>query len=530
MQIRIIAALDEDRGIGKDNKLPWSNREDMRHFSRITTGSGNNAVLMGKNTFISIGKKLPNRINIMLSKSIHPGSISNDINVVRSIDSGIDFAKSNQVDTLWIIGGESIYKLMIDQYRHLIDDCVLSAIPGRHECDTFFPLLDSHWRQRYTFYVGGTEGGPFNGAQNGQELEISYYKNLLKGHETVKNNNRKAAFITGITGQDGSYLCELLLSKNYDIYGIVRRTSRLYESTRIDHVRKDITLNYGDLSDSCGLNNILTNIVSNDKYDVCEVYNLAAQSHVGISFELPEYTSDVDGLGVLRLLEIIKHLQEKYKCQIKFYQAGTSELYGKSNSQEKQTLDTNFNPVSPYAAAKLYAFHITKLYRDAYNLYTVNGVLFNHESPRRGENFVTMKVVNAIKDITNKKREKISLGNLTSKRDWGHAKDYVNGMWLMMQQNGIPKDYLLATGETHTVKEFVEKAFAKANMTLTWQGTGLDEKGIDQNGNIRVDINPKYFRPNEVDFLLGDPSKAENELGWKREYTFDGLIDDMLSN
>ena len=297
-------------------------------------------------------------------------------------------------------------------------------------------------------------------------------------------------------------------------------------------MRKDITLNYGDLSDSCGLNNILTNIVSNDKYDVCEVYNLAAQSHVGISFELPEYTSDVDGLGVLRLLEIIKHLQEKYKykCQIKFYQAGTSELYGKASSQEKQTLNTNFNPVSPYAAAKLYAFHMTKLYRDAYNLYAVNGVLFNHESPRRGENFVTMKVINAIKDIINNKRDKISLGNLSSKRDWGHAKDYVYGMWLMMQQEDIPKDYILATGETHTVKEFVEKAFAKANMTLTWQGIGLHEKGIDQYGNIRVDINPKYFRPNEVDFLLGDPSEAENQLGWLRKYSFDELIANMLSN
>ena len=531
MQIRIIAAVDEDRGIGKDNKLPWSNREDMRHFSRITTGSGNNAVLMGKNTFISIGKKLPNRINIILSKSIHPESIPNDINIVRSIDSAIDFAKSNQVDTLWIIGGESLYKLMIDQYRHLIDDCVLSAIPGRHECDTFFPLLDSHWRQRYTFYVGGTEGEPFNGAQNGQELEISYYKNLLKGDEIVRNNNnRKAAFITGITGQDGSYLAELLLTKGYDIHGIVRRTSKLYESTRIDHIRPRINLKYGDLSDTFGLTTIISDIINSNKYETLEIYNLAAQSHVGISFDLPEYTSDIDGLGVLRMLEIVKRLQENSRCQIKFYQAGTSELYGKTDSQAIQSLYTDFNPVSPYAVAKLYAFHMTKVYRDAYNLYAVNGVLFNHESPRRGENFVTMKVINAIKDIVDKKRDKISLGNLSSKRDWGHAKDYVRGMWLIMQQEGVPKDYVLATGETHSVKEFVEKAFAKTNMTLTWKGTGLDEKGIDQNGNIRIDINPKYFRPNEVDFLLGDPSKAENELGWKREYTFDGLIDDMLLN
>ena len=518
MQIRLIAALDENRGIGKNNKLPWSNREDMRHFSRITTGDGNNAVLMGKNTFLSIGKKLPNRLNIVLSRSIHP-SASSEVNIVRTIDLGISLAKSRSIDTLWIIGGTSVYKEMINDYRHLIDDCVLSHIPGTYDCDTFFPILDSQWRQRYTFFVGN------------DMLEITYYKNLLKGDQKIeKNKKRKAAFITGITGQDGSYLAELLLTKGYDIHGIVRRTSKLYESTRIDHIRPHINLRYGDLSDTFGITTIISDIINSNKYETLEIYNLAAQSHVGISFELPEYTSDVDGLGVLRMLEIVKRLQENNNCQIKFYQAGTSELYGKTNSQEIQSLCTDFNPVSPYAVAKLYAFHMTKVYRDAYNLYAVNGVLFNHESPRRGENFVTMKVINAIKDIVDKKRDKISLGNLSSKRDWGHAKDYVRGMWLIMQQEGIPKDYVLATGETHSVKEFVEKAFAKANMILTWKGTGLDEKGIDQNGNIRVDINPKYFRPNEVHFLLGDPSKAENELGWKREYTFDGLIDDMLSN
>ena len=520
MQIRLIAALDQDRGIGLDNKLPWKNRDDLRHFSRTTAGGGNNAILMGKNTYLSIGKVLPNRVNIMVSRSVHPSSVPDNLNVVRSIDDGIAYAKSLEVDMLWVVGGASIYKEMIDHYRHLIHDCVLSVIPGRYNCDTFFPTLDSHWRQNYTFYIGDNM------------LEVTYYKNLLKGSTKVVKPEgiRKAAFITGITGQDGSYLSELLISKGYDIYGIVRRTSRLYESTRLDHIREYITLSYGDLSDSFGLSNIINEIVTSGRYDVCEVYNLAAQSHVGISFDLPEYTSDIDAIGVLRLLEIIKTLQGKCKCQIKFYQAGTSELYGKAVSHEKQTLETNFNPVSPYAAAKLYAFHMTKLYRDAYNLYAVNGILFNHESPRRGENFVTMKVINAIKDINAKKIEKISLGNLTSKRDWGHAKDYVNGMWLMMQQNDIPKDYLLATGETHTVKEFVETAFAKASMTLTWSGTGLEEKGIDQNGVVRVDINPRYFRPNEVDFLLGDPSQAENELEWKREYTFDALITDMLES
>ena len=210
----------------------------------------------------------------------------------------------------------------------------------------------------------------------------------------------------------------MLLTKGYDIHGIVRRTSKLYESTRIDHIRPHINLRYGDLSDTFGITTIISDIINSNKYETLEIYNLAAQSHVGISFELPEYTSDVDGLGVLRMLEIVKRLQENNNCQIKFYQAGTSELYGKTNSQEIQSLCTDFNPVSPYAVAKLYAFHMTKVYRDAYNLYAVNGVLFNHESPRRGENFVTMKVINAIKDIVDKKRDKISLGNLSSKRDW----------------------------------------------------------------------------------------------------------------
>ena len=515
MQIRVIAATDEDMGIGKDNKIPWHNRSDLQHFARTTIGSGKNGVVMGKNTYISIGKPLRDRVNIVLSKTIHPSTVSKGITIVRSIDDAIIYAESLELDCLWVIGGETIYKEFIEKHREKITDCVLTSIPGKYNCDTFFPTLDSFWRQNYCFEVG----------TNIEKVEVKYFKNIFK----PEIFNKKAAFITGITGQDGSYLAELLLLKGYDIYGIVRRTSRLYESTRLDHIRDHINLKYGDLSDTFGITAIINDIINTNKYNTLEIYNLAAQSHVGISFELPEYTSDVDGLGVLRILEIMKHFHKKSNCQLKFYQAGTSELYGKASSTEKQSLDTVFNPVSPYAVAKLYAFHMTKVYRDAYNLYAVNGVLFNHESPRRGENFVTMKVINAIKDIVDKKRDKISLGNLSSKRDWGHAKDYVRGMWLIMQQEGVPKDYLLATGETHSVKEFVEKAFAKVNMILTWKGSDLDEKGIDQNGNIRVDINPKYFRPNEVDFLLGDPSKAENELGWKREYTFDGLIDDMLS-
>ena len=276
----------------------------------------------------------------------------------------------------------------------------------------------------------------------------------------------KLAFITGITGQDGSYLCELLLEKEYKIFGIQRRTS-LFNTSRIDKIRDKITMRYGDLSDGSGLSNYIHEIINNNKnFEVLEIYNLAAQSHVKISFEIPEYTADIDGIGVMRLLEIIRSLPEPIKNKIKFYQAGTSELYGKV-LETPQNEKTPFNPVSPYAAAKLYAYNMVKIYREGYNLFAVNGILFNHESPRRGENFVTMKIVNGVKDIVSGKKQFISLGNIYSKRDWGHAKDYVYGMWLMLQQD-TPDDFVLATGKTITVKEFVTKLFFM--ISFIWKG------------------------------------------------------------
>jgi len=336
----------------------------------------------------------------------------------------------------------------------------------------------------------------------------------------------KLAFITGITGQDGSYLTELLLEKNYKVYGIIRRTS-LFNTSRIDHVRSKITLRYGDLSDGAGLSNFINEIIrENPNFKVFEIYNLAAQSHVKISFEIPEYTSDVDGIGVMRLLEIIRTLPDNVRNKVKFYQAGTSEMYGHALSVP-QDEKTPFNPVSPYGAAKLYAYHMVKIYREGYKLFATNGILFNHESPRRGENFVTAKIINGVKDIINKKKDYIELGNLDSKRDWGHAKDYVYGMWLMMQEDK-PNDYVLATGKTWSVKYFVEQAFTYKNIQISWENYGLDEIGKDQNGKVRVKINPKYYRPCEVELLLGNPKKAEEELGWTREYELDLLIQDMF--
>ena len=340
----------------------------------------------------------------------------------------------------------------------------------------------------------------------------------------------KLAFITGITGQDGSYLTELLLKKQYKIYGIVRRTSLLYSHTRLEHVREKIELRYGDMTDNSGLGNYLFNIISqNPDFEVLEIYNLAAQSHVKVSFEIPEYTANVDGTGVMRLLEIIRSLPTPIQKKIKFYQAGTSEMYGKV-LETPQNENTPFNPVSPYAAAKLYAYYMVKCYREGYNLFAVNGILFNHESPRRGKNFLTMKVVNAVKDIATKKKELIELGNLDSKRDWGHAKDYVKGMWMMLQQEK-PDDFVLATGKTYTVREFVNRAFAYKGYTISWSGQGMNEIGKDQNNKIRVKINPKYYRPCEVDLLLGDSTKAKEKLNWTMEFdTLDKLIKDMFAN
>ena len=339
----------------------------------------------------------------------------------------------------------------------------------------------------------------------------------------------KCALITGITGQDGSYLAELLLEREYKVYGIVRRTSLLYNHTRLDHIREKIVLKYGDMSDGSALTQYITNIVNeNPEMERFEIYNLAAQSHVKISFEIPEYTSVVDGIGTLKILEAIRSLSQQIQDKTRFYQAGTSEMYGKV-LETPQSETTPFNPQSPYACAKVYSHYIVKNYREAYDLFACNGILFNHESPRRGENFVTMKIVNGVKDIQAKKRDYIKLGNLDSKRDWGHSKDYVYGMWLMLQQEKAD-DYVLATGKTTSVRKFIEKCFAKYDRQIEWQGEGVEEVGRDAvSQKILVKIDKKYFRPCEVDLLLGDASKAEKELGWEREYNLNQLIDDMFS-
>lgn len=333
----------------------------------------------------------------------------------------------------------------------------------------------------------------------------------------------KIALITGITGQDGSYLAELLLDKGYEVHGIIRRHSTIC-TQRIDHLYDNISLkdkfylHYGDLTDSCNLVNLITKI----KPD--EVYNLGAQSHVAVSFEVPEYTAETSGVGTIRLLDAI--YQSGIKC--KFYQASTSELFGGIPETAPQSEKTPFYPKSPYGAAKLYSYWITVNYRESYNMFACNGILFNHESPRRGETFVTRKITIAVAKILAGKQEKVSLGNMDAKRDWGFAGDYVEGMWLMLQQEK-PGDYVLATNETHTVREFVELAFAEAGVIIEWQGKGVEEKGIDKKtGKVLVDINPRYFRPAEVEFLWGDPTKAETELGWKREVSFKGLVKMMV--
>ena len=347
----------------------------------------------------------------------------------------------------------------------------------------------------------------------------------------------KLAFITGITGQDGSYLSELLLEKNYKIYGIVRRNSCVFNYERIDNIKDKLILKYGDLTDGSSLIGIINNIISsNPDFEVLEIYNLGAQSHVQISFENPEYTSLVDGIGTLKLLEAIRTLSHENQKKTKFYQASTSEMYGAVlETPQKET--TPFNPQSPYACAKVYSHFLVKNYREGYNLFACSGILFNHESIRRGDNFVTKKItnfVNIIKKLKinnneNKELPVLKLGNLSSKRDWGHAKDYVHGMWLMLQQNK-PDDYVLAMGKTYSVREFVEKAFAKIDIIIEWQGENENEVGLDsKTKNILIKVDKKYFRPCEVELLLGDSSKAINELGWKPEcYNLDKLIDSML--
>lgn len=333
----------------------------------------------------------------------------------------------------------------------------------------------------------------------------------------------KKALITGITGQDGSYLTELLLEKGYEVHGIKRRQSTI-NTERVDHLRNNskwkdrLFLHYGDLTDSYNLLKLVMMI----KPD--EVYNLGAQSHVAVSFEVPEYTAETTGVGTIRILDAI--IQSGIKC--KFYQASTSELFGGIPETAPQSEKTPFYPKSPYGVAKLYSYWIVKNYREAYGMFACNGILFNHESPRRGENFVTRKITKAVAGIYKEKQEKLTLGNLNAKRDWGFAGDYVEGMWLMLQQDE-PVDYVLASNETHTVKEFVELAFKEIGVNIRWEGTGIDEKGYDAaTGVLRVDIDKKFFRPAEVDLLWGDSSKAEKELSWKRKVSFRELVSMMV--
>lgn len=344
---------------------------------------------------------------------------------------------------------------------------------------------------------------------------------------------QKIALITGITGQDGSYLAEFLLDTGYQVHGIIRRSS-YFNTSRIDHLRyakdKDgsidhlhnnpnFHLHYGDLTDSSCLNSILSQIQPD------EVYNLAAQSHVKVSFEMPEYTGNVDGLGTLRLLDAIRSSCPSKK--VKFYQASTSELYGGIYTQAANET-TPFYPRSPYAVAKQFAYWITINYREAYGMYACNGILFNHESPRRGATFVTRKITRAVARISAGQQKYLYLGNLNAMRDWGHAKDYVKAMWLMLQQD-VAEDFVIATNETHSVREFVEKAFAVVGIKIAWRGSDLDEVGYNvETDEEIIKIDPRYFRPTEVEYLLGDASKAKEKLGWQLEHSFDDLVKEMV--
>lgn len=344
---------------------------------------------------------------------------------------------------------------------------------------------------------------------------------LIAQSENIQSQPQKKALIVGITGQDGAYLSELLLEKGYEVHGVKRRASLITNTARIDHLYANphFHLHYGDVSDAVNMFHLI-NAIRPD-----EVYNLAAQSHVHVSFELPEYTGRVDALGVLHILEAIRSagLTEKTK----FYQASTSELYGKVQEiPQKET--TPFYPRSPYAVAKLYGFWITKNYREAYGMFAVNGILFNHESPLRGETFVTRKITRAVARIKKGLQDTLHLGNLDSKRDWGHAKDYVEAMWLILQQDQ-PEDFVIATGEVHSVREFVERAFKEVDINIEWIGQGVDERGIDTStGKTLVVVDPRYFRPAEVDFLLGDPTKAKKQLGWAPRITFEQLVQEMV--
>jgi GDPmannose 4,6-dehydratase len=342
--------------------------------------------------------------------------------------------------------------------------------------------------------------------------------------ENMIMSNAKVALITGITGQDGAYLAEFLLAKGYVVHGIKRRSS-LFNTDRIDHLYQDpheanrrFILHHGDLTDSSSLIRIIQQVQPD------EIYNLAAQSHVAVSFEEPEYTANSDGLGALRILEAIRILGLERKSR--FYQASTSELYGLVQEvPQKET--TPFYPRSPYAVAKLYAYWITVNYREAYGLYACNGILFNHESPLRGETFVTRKITRALARIKLGLQDCLYLGNLNALRDWGHARDYVEMQWLMLQQDQ-PEDYVIATGEQHSVREFVERAAAELGIQLRWQGEGVEEKGYDAQGHCRVAVDPRYFRPTEVETLLGDPTKARKQLGWQPRTSFTELVQEMV--
>lgn len=345
------------------------------------------------------------------------------------------------------------------------------------------------------------------------------------GWRSVFNAMEKTALITGVTGQDGAYLARLLLEKGYRVHGVKRRSSS-FNTERIDDLYSDphepdprFFLHYGDLTDATNLIRLIQEVQPD------EIYNLGAQSHVRVSFETPEYTANSDAMGALRMLEAVRIL--KMEDRVRFYQASTSELFGKVQATP-QNETTPFYPRSPYAAAKLYAYWITVNYREAYGFHATNGILFNHESPMRGETFVTRKITRAVAAITLKRQDVLYLGNLDAKRDWGHARDYVEGMWRIVQQDK-PEDFVLGTGETHSVREFVERAFSRVGVDIEWRGEGVDEVGVDAaTGALRVRIDPRYFRPTEVDLLLADPSKARRVLGWTHKISFDALVDEMV--
>ena len=342
----------------------------------------------------------------------------------------------------------------------------------------------------------------------------------------------RVAFITGVSGQDGSYLAELLLEKGYDVHGFIRRSSNHRNLSRISEALNNskFTTHVGDMTDSASVHIVLSDVWSSikDKVEVFEIYNLAAQSHVGQSFAMPEFTAKVDAIAPLSILEWVRAQTVDVRRLIRFYQASTSELFGKV-VESPQNEETPFYPRSPYACAKLYAYWIVRNYRESYGIYAANGILFNHESPRRGEDFVTRKITLALRDISLKKRDVLEIGNLDALRDWGHARDYVEGMWRILQAP-LPEDFVLGTGEQHSVREFIQVAWKTGfREELTWVGSGLDEKGLDSEGRVRVKVDPQFFRPAEVNTLLANPTKAREKLGWIAGTPFEKLVEEMMA-